>query len=177
MKDVMVDLETFSSRSNAVIVAVGAVEIDLDAGLLGRRFYDLVDAQSCMDAGLHISGDTLMWWLQQSDAARNALNEKTRYPLGHTLKVFADWFPSGARLWGNGATFDNVVLANAYDAIGMKRPWDFRSDRCYRTLKNLHPEVPFANDGTAHNALHDAVAQANHLIAIWRDWYMVKEAA
>jgi exodeoxyribonuclease VIII len=44
--------------------------------------------------------------------------------------------------------------------------WEFWKDRCYRTIKNCYPDVPFDRRGTHHNALDDARSQALHLIAI-----------
>jgi len=76
------------------------------------------------------------------------------------------WFPAGATLWGNGSTFDNVILSNAYRAIGVKQPWDFWNDRCYRTLKSLYPHVKLERSGVAHNALDDAKSQAMHAVRI-----------
>ncbi len=69
-------------------------------------------------------------------------------------------------MWGNGSDFDNTLLEEAYRATGIKPPWRFTGNRCYRTVKNLFPDVWVDPVGTAHNALDDATYQANHLIAI-----------
>jgi hypothetical protein len=163
MKHVMVDLETLGNGSNAVIIAIGAVEFDLNG--LGREFYMTVDPQSCVDAGLKMDVSTVMWWLQQSTEARAAF-KKPGVPLEIALSEFASWYPAGAALWGNGATFDNVILGNAYRALNGKQPWEFWNDRCYRTLKNLHPHIKMDRSGTYHNALDDAKSQALHAARI-----------
>ncbi|MHB0978446.1 MAG: 3'-5' exoribonuclease domain-containing protein [Minisyncoccota bacterium] len=54
----------------------------------------------------------------------------------------------------------------AYHALDMKQPWKFWNNRCYRTLKNMFPEVPFVRIGIAHDALDDAKSQAEHAVAI-----------
>jgi exodeoxyribonuclease VIII len=159
----MVDLETLGSGSNSVIIALGAVEFD-DTGL-GRTFYMNIDPQSCVDAGLKMDASTVMWWMQQSDEARAAF-EKPGAPLELVLGEFSSWYPSGAALWGNGATFDNVILANAYRALGGKQPWAYWNDRCYRTLKSLYPHVKMERSGTYHNALDDAKSQALHALKL-----------
>lgn len=158
---VMVDLETLGNGSNAVILSIGAVEFDPDTDTLGREFYVLVDPQSCVDAGLQVDVGTVVWWMKQSDQARSAFNRKG-YPLDEALAHFTDWYPAGAPLWGNGATFDNVIMTNAYKACGMDQPWKFWDDRCYRTLKNLLPNITLDRKGTHHNALDDAKTQAVH---------------
>jgi len=163
---VMVDLETLGNGSNAVVVAIGAVQFN--AGGVGSVFSVLVDPQSCVASGLQMDVSTVMWWMKQSDAARAALQGKGLL-LGDALEQFSSWFPKEGCLWGNGATFDNVILSNAYRAVGQKTPWPYWGDRCYRTVKNLYPEIKApVFQGTAHNALDDAAHQARHLIAIAR---------
>jgi exodeoxyribonuclease VIII len=162
MKNVMVDLETLGAGNNAVIIAIGAVEFCKDAGI-GRTFYELIDPQSCVEQGLKMDVDTVMWWMRQSDSARAAFDRPSRH-LNAVLLDFATWFPEGAALWGNGATFDNVILSSAYKSAQINRPWGRWDDRCYRTLKNLRPNIKLARSGTHHNALDDARTQALHAI-------------
>ena len=165
MENVMVDLETLGTSSNSVILSIGAVEFDKTG--LGREFYVVVDPQSCVDAGLKIDVPTVLWWMKQSDEAREAFDQPDRVSLECALARFGGWFPHNATLWGNGAAFDNVVLANAYLAVGTQRPWYYHTDRCYRTLKNLRPDIGGpALEGVAHNALFDAKWQALHAVAL-----------
>ena len=71
-------------------------------------------------------------------------------------------------VWGNGATFDNVIIANAYKAVSLDKPWAYRSDRCYRTMINTFQDVRKPDmQGTVHNALDDAKLQAKHLCMIF----------
>lgn len=172
--DVMVDLETLSTRSNAVIISIGAYEFDLKTGELGRKFYVLVDPQSCVDKGMVIDVSTIMWWMDQNDEARAEFKKK-HYPLLDCLQAFYEWYPKGAQFWGNGATFDNTILANAYKACGIKQPWLYAGDRCYRTLRALYPNIEAdATNGTKHNALADAKYQALHALKIYREAGLVK---
>ena len=69
-------------------------------------------------------------------------------------------------VWGNGASFDNVILSESYYRAAILRPWPFWKDRCYRTIKTIYPDVELVRSGTHHNALDDARTQAEHLIAI-----------
>ena len=172
--DVMVDLETMSTSHDAAIVAIGAVAFNVSTGkMCDTDFYCTVDLQSSIDTGGKVDGATVMWWLKQGDEARAALANSPRSLATALLgfNVFVNQFTVGrekARVWGNGATFDNVVLASAYRRCGLELPWSFRNDRCYRTMKALRPSVTVENVGVAHNALHDALYQASHLIAIWK---------
>lgn len=165
MNNVMVDLETLGNGSNSAIIALGAVEFDPTTGELGREFYENIDAQSCVDFGLQMDVSTVMWWMQQSDEARAAF-KKGGVSLPVVLAQFEGWLPHDAVVWGNGASFDNVILSNAYRKTHGEQPWKFWNDRCYRTLKTLRPDIPFIRGGTHHNALDDAKTQAVHAIAI-----------
>lgn len=163
MKNIMVDLETLGKGSDAVIIAIGAVEFD-ETGL-GGTFYTNVDPQSCVDIGMKMDVSTVMWWMQQSDAARSAFKDRGVH-VGQALRDFSEYIEAtagkDAEVWGNGATFDNVILSNAYQLTKQVKPWQYWADRCYRTLKNLYPGIGYEHVGTAHNAKDDAVKQAIH---------------
>ena len=163
MKNVMVDLETLGNGYSAAIISIGAVEFD-ETGL-GREFYMPVDAQSSVELGLTIDASTVMWWMQQDVKAKAAFKDNGE-PIQAALEVFANWYPKDACFWGNGATFDNVIMANAYKLAKIKQPWKYCLDRCYRTLKNLYPDVTQERVGTHHNALDDAKYQALHAVKI-----------
>lgn len=162
---VMLDLETLGTTPGSVILSIGAVRFG-GGEIIGRSFYERVDPQSCVDAGMTIDVATVQWWLCQSDEARRELT-LPGLPLTNVLRRFADWLADeDAEVWGNGAASDNVWLADAYRRTGIPTPWSFRNDRCYRTIKSLHPDVPMVQVGDHHNALDDAVSQANHLMRI-----------
>ena len=167
-KEVMVDLETMAATNNASIVSIGAVMIDTEQLNTVSDFYITVDLESCAPYGFDVEASTVLWWLQQSEHARMQLTGDKRFPIDEALKQFAVW--CGNRpVWGNGATFDNVILRNAYRRVGQKCPWHYRNDRCYRTMKELFPEasVPPPNE-KKHDALADAHWQAQHLINIYK---------
>lgn len=166
--DVMVDLETLGNGSDAVIVSIGAVEFDHRAPAVGREFYAVIDPHTCLEAGLRMDASTVTWWMSQSDSARAVFAATNKIPLRDALAAFSAWLPQNSCVWGNGASFDNAILSNAYRACGMTQPWKFWDDRCYRTLKNLRPDVPFERVGTHHNALSDALSQAHHAVDILR---------
>jgi DNA polymerase III epsilon subunit-like protein len=162
--NVMLDLETYSTRANAAIASIGAVKWEDDQ--IVDTFYCTIDPKSCKAAGLHFDKETLLWWSKQSKEARDALL-KDNLDLEEALTNFEAWFGSKSLpTWGNGAGFDNVILENAYFALDRKRPWLPWDDRCYRTMKNI-VNVPIdKREGTYHNALDDALTQTKHLIKI-----------
>ncbi len=169
--NVMLDIETMGNNSNSAIVAIGAVKFGEE---VTGKFYSTVSLESSLEAGLQIDADTVMWLMQQGVEARSALSKDT-VPLLYALDKFNAWICNTVGregvVWGNGATFDNVILSNAYRALGLKRPWHYTADMCYRTLKNLHPEIKLVRQGTFHKADDDAESQANHLIKILKEKY------
>jgi inhibitor of KinA sporulation pathway (predicted exonuclease) len=66
-------------------------------------------------------------------------------------------------IWGNGANFDNPLLACAYEAVDVKPYYKFWNERCYRTVKNQYPDIKLERTGTYHNALDDARSQAEQI--------------
>jgi exodeoxyribonuclease VIII len=164
---VMVDLETMSTNSNAAIVSIGAVKFD-PYGKIGEldenQFFCTIDLTSCIDAGMHVSGQTIKWWLEQEKEAQKSLNNDPHWPIEKALGEFWVWF-GGVSLptWGNGADFDCVVLHNAYERLHGSSPCKYHDRRCFRTMKALFPNVEYARPVLAHHALSDATAQAVHL--------------
>ena len=169
MRHMMVDLETLGKGPRAAIVQIGAVEFG--TGGIGREFSACIDVESAARAGLEMDPSTVLWWLRQSDAARAAVFDGARQTLSEALDGFRKFFAEcGAEfLWGNGATFDNVILTSAYEAIGQCAPQHFRDDRDMRTFKHMmaalgiDPQVE--RTGTAHDGLSDARNQARWMSA------------
>jgi len=161
----MLDLETLGTSPGSVIVAIGAVKFG--EGKIISEFYERVNAESCAKLGLKIDAATVMWWMGQNDEARKEIT-KPGGELADVLSDFYSWVfgPDVVEMWGNGANFDNVLLSDAFAAAKIPRPWKYSNDRCYRTVKNLHPEVQMDRNGTHHNALDDARSQAMHLMEI-----------
>jgi exodeoxyribonuclease VIII len=175
--NVMLDLETFGNGSNAVIVSIGAVGFD-ENGVSESMFYRNVSAESCVRAGMQMDASTVNWWLMQGDDARKALRLPEPLSLHGALEQLSQWFAQnmsfGACVWGNGATFDNVIIANAYRAVDLERPWPYNKDRCYRTLKALVPFIKHERTGIHHNALHDAKHQAEHAVKLLKALEVLK---
>jgi hypothetical protein len=169
MQNIMIDIESLGTSSNALILSIGAVEFD-ETGL-GQEFHVHIDPDTCVAAGLVIDPRTVMWWMEQSDAARKALLTGKKIPLLKALvqlKEAFDW--KGKKVWCNGASFDFPILDNAYRAMGGEAPWEYWNALDYRTVKKIVPQdvlkASVEQAGTAHDALADAKAQALTLIQL-----------
>ena len=170
MSDIMIDLETMGKNKNAPITQIGAVAFDREHGTILRRLHLFVALQSSVDHGAKMDVSTVLWWMEQSEEARAGF-KMPALPLPNALLELSRWMTlcgdvDERNVWGNGATFDNVILLSAYQTCGLFVPWEFWGDRCYRTLKAENSDVPFVRVGVFHHAADDAESQARHVIAI-----------
>ena len=183
---IMLDLETLSSQRDAMIVSIGAVRFDLDNFTVAERgsddeFYMIVNLEEKEGYSLRIDTATVKWWMQQDERARavfkeqgdkltTVLSEFNRFVRNNNLPHEA---AENTLIWGNGATFDNVILRHAYEACGMAYPVGYRNDMCYRTVRKMFAHLNiYTPDGPAgvilHNALDDARNQAAKLVRIFQ---------
>jgi exodeoxyribonuclease VIII len=181
MYNIMVDLETLDTSHSAVVLSIGAVAFDPETGTLGEQLYlEMTEDASFQQKvlGRTISADTVMWWMNQNLQAKQvffdytgAQDKNPRVRTYTALEKFSDFVVkhNAPYIWGNGADFDNIILGNLYEAAKMTRPWSYSRNRCFRTLKNLGVGPrKYTRYGTHHNALDDAVTQAEHALLIFK---------
>lgn len=176
---IMLDLETFGRRPGCPVLTIGAVEFS-PAGL-GEEFYIGLDDKDQEAAGLAPDPETVAWWDGQSSAAKEAINLRTKTETGAALREFLAWAwalgpKKELRIWGNGADFDQPILAAVLDKFQVAQPWEFWNSRCYRTLKSMRSDIKFVKPLTPHHALEDAKAQAKHAVALLNEldlWHSV----
>lgn len=173
MKQIMVDLETLSTDVNCVILSIGAVVFDPLVPIvhMDQTFYRAIDIQSCIDAGMTIRAATLEWWMVQSKEARAVFELPEKTHIRRALMDYAVWarVQEVVAVWSNGSDFDNAIIANAYTRFGLNKPYPFTAHRCVRTISRMFP-YPYNPPEIAHNALSDAIAQADRLIAIGKQY-------
>ncbi|EKW1652630.1 TPA: 3'-5' exoribonuclease domain-containing protein [Citrobacter freundii] len=177
----MVDLETMGSGPDAPIVSIGAVYFDPSTGNTGAEFYQVVSLESSMSFGMKPDASTIQWWLKQSSEARSAILVDEALGLRETLELLADFIAENAangshtvQLWGNGCSFDNVILRRAYALTETPFSVPFWNDRDVRTMVELgksvgiNPRYDIPFEGDMHNALSDARHQVKYVSAIWQ---------
>lgn len=170
MKHIMLDIETMGSGSNSAIVSIGAVKFDLDSGDTGEFFHKKVCLNSSVKAGGVINPNTVSWWLKQHKDAQLKLITGELVDIETSLRDFADFCKGDYEIWGNSARFDCGILSDAYNNLDMKIPWDFRKERCLRTLVSFSPDIKenFIFKGTAHDALDDCYNQIEYACLTWQ---------
>lgn len=167
--DVMLDLETMGLGTNAPILAIGAVAFSQFGDGIEDTFHQGISLEDSMTNGRQPTASTILWWLQQSDAAREQVRQKggCGARLAGVLAAFDAWMkslPGTPYVWGNGANFDIAILEQAYLDAGMRTPWGYRNVRCFRTvMSEFGIETDWVKPVVAHDALADAEAQARTL--------------
>ncbi|MDM2862948.1 3'-5' exoribonuclease [Citrobacter sp. Cpo073] len=177
----MVDMETMGNSPDAPIVSIGAVFFDPSTGNTGAEFYQVVSLESSMSFGMKPDASTIQWWLKQSSETRSAILVDEAMGLLETLELLADFIAENAangshtvQLWGNGCSFDNVILRRAYVLTDTPFTVPFWNDRDVRTMVELgkfvgiNPRFDIPFEGDMHNALSDARHQVKYVSAIWQ---------
>ncbi|TKU48940.1 exonuclease [Citrobacter sp. wls712] len=177
----MVDMETMGNSPDAPIVSIGAVFFDPSTGNTGAEFYRVVSLESSMSFGMKPDASTIQWWLKQSSEARSAILVDEAMGLLETLELLADFIAENAangshtvQMWGNGCSFDNVILRRAYALTDTPFAVPFWNDRDVRTMVELgksvgiNPRYDIPFEGDMHNALSEARHQVKYVSAIWQ---------
>ena len=129
--NLMIDLETLGKTPDAQIISIAAVEFNKYTGEVGDQFTYWIDSSDWGKNGRVIDGETVAWWLEQSEGARNALKcpycnchgslidglcELEKFYNEHNNPYSWGNDAHGDKLvvWGNGATFDISMLENSY---------------------------------------------------------------
>ena len=147
MNNLMIDLETMGKNKDAPIVSIGAVFFTPETGDIGQEFYTVVSLDSAMKQGATPDGDTILWWLKQSSEARAAICIDDTLSISDALSELSHFINQHAdntkylKVWGNGATFDNVILRGAYERAGQICPWAYWNDHDVRTIVTLGSSI------------------------------------
>lgn len=162
---VMVDLETLSTRVDAVVLSIGAVAFDLLDRGTAEGLELRLDPQSQIGVGRRVDWATVHWWMGQERAAQEALAAPgAGLWMADALDLLDRYFArvDGTHVWGNGPHFDVSILEHMYASLGRKAPWAYNRVCCVRTVRLFTPGADSLRPepAVAHNALADATAQA-----------------
>lgn len=170
MSDVMIDLETLGTKNDCVVVSIGACKFNPEKQKIESTFYMIFEMQDQLDRGRVIQADTLKWWFRQENAAQKVFHDQAKNPT-MILNTFATWLKTVSpnskelKVWGNGSTFDISIMEHMYNQYNIKCPWPYNGVMDLRTFRRFmanNDKVP--NLGTKHNALDDAIAQAEFVM-------------
>jgi hypothetical protein len=175
MNDLMIDLETLSTAPDAAMLSIGACFFDIETGVIGDTFHQHIELIDSPRFG-HISVETVKWWLNQPKPAQEAVTKpKNVMPLDQVLLSLHAYITKTCTMykvkpWGNGSSFDLVILRNAFNRHRMTNIWQYWNERDTRTLTDIVERVTGINAaktaqfrGLKHDALADAMHQAKYV--------------
>lgn len=172
LTDIMIDLETLATSTDAAILTIGAVKFDPFGDDINEpemtSFYLRVDLDSCDELGLAVSDDTLAWWANQDPLAKDeAFGEENRIHIREAFDQLYKFCWGAKRVWSNGAAFDVPICEHVFRKLNKAIPWSFWSVRDVRTAFDLgiNPNRPPV---TKHHALEDAWNQAVGIQNVYR---------
>lgn len=163
-KHCMIDTETLGSNPNSPIVQIGAVFFTTE-GIQTQSLFT-IDFDDAMEYG-SADGSTIKWWLSQPKAAQEGLFKNPIAAKVAVERLSKLLEAQNANFYWSHATFDFPILTSWFRALNVKYPLPYK--RCYdlRTLEYLAGPMEWAErKGVHHNALDDAVYQAEHAIKL-----------
>ena len=164
MKEAMIDIETLSTKPNALILTIGIIRFDRFKDSIeiqdSDKLYYRIDRESCEKLNMDIDSSTVEWWSKQTEETKNeALYGDDRVDISFALKKISIFLRDCTHIWSNSPNFDCIILENAYRKCNLKIPWNFWQLRDCRTLYDL-ANIKLSNETVVkHNALDDCYNQ------------------
>lgn len=157
--DLMVDIETLSTRPNAAIISIAAVPFNKDTGQYSaEQFYEEIGGD-LYPTTFHINPKTIAWWDKQpvprptgTEHPEGSLNRFRNYLLKH----------HPIYIWANSPSFDLIILKEAFSNYQIEWPHEFWNERDVRTLRALSNIPKFK---PTHNAIQDCLLQIHVVCA------------
>jgi DNA polymerase III epsilon subunit-like protein len=165
--NIMFDLETLGTDPGAAIIQLAAVPFDDDGYVSGGAFFATIDLQSCLDAGLTVTADTLDWW-----ATRGGFRSPQRgMPIQDALLQFEEWTgrQESGEVWAHGAAFDASVLQSAYRRVLRRNaPWAYHRTLDLRTLLHVAGKEYCTRAAVRSGQDHNALDDCHNQIRLWK---------
>ena len=157
----MVDLETLSTDTSAVIVTIAAVKFNFDSDEI-ETFTVNLDPKSSLKYGMTISQDTLDWWKKQDKAAVDAW-KLNPVPVDAALDSFNGFIGDASKtnMWAQGIDLDFPVLRYSLKKTGKPIKWNYWNQcdsRTIFTVANFNTKKA-TRVGQYHNAIDDCRTQ------------------
>ena len=159
--NIMIDIETLSTKTNASILTIGAIRFDRNSFKVKDQFYKRITKESNEHFNRHFDDQTMSWWTKQSDQAQKEIFEnKNRINLSTALQELSIFCRGASKIWANGVCFDIIILQSAYEACDLDTPWRFWIIRDVRTVYDLGRMnlTVFKRQNNLLNNCHNALA-------------------
>lgn len=185
--DIMVDLETASTKENATILSWAMVPFDRENKRYGfDYFYKLVNMTSCFMAGMDVDKGTQQWWQAQSPEARAAVMKTEGESILSVTRAAYCWLSALAEkydlyMWCRGIDFDLPKIEWCFRQFVEKSPTDKDFPYKYSHKMDVRTVLKFMDvdqsqfqfEGTKHQSVDDC----NHDIKMIQHAYQVKNSS
>ena len=189
MYEMMIDLETLDTRPSAVVLSIGAVVFNTEmshpmSGAEGElkavivdRFMRVLDIQEQIYRQRTVSQDTLLWWQNQSIAAKAEAFNSVRHPVIQVLNEFQDfagsnWAPDGKHInafWASPVAFDLPIWEDLARTFNKDVPWKYNQRYDVRTVVREAglsvKDHEYTSPGIPHTPVYDCEWQIDLLTA------------
>lgn len=163
---VVLDIETYGTTSNAAIASIGALDFYISGELkVESTFYKNINQSRNKELGREFNPRTIEWWKTQPIEVQKALMVDQRQ-LDEVITELCEWIHPKSIVWVQGADFDIPIIRSTMQQLGYDDfPIKFYNLRDSRTLfKTFGYEAKdFRNSDSQHNALSDCMDQARLL--------------
>ena len=162
--NIMVDLETASTKENAAILSWAMVAFHSDGMECEEKpFYKAVNLTSCFMAGMDIERGTQDWWQQQTPEARSAIMKAEGENILPVTRAAYCWLSALAEkydlyMWCRGIDFDLPKIEWCFRKfLEQDAPYKYSHKMDVRTVLKFMQidQSGFPFDGTKHHALDD----------------------
>lgn len=172
MTDVMIDLETLAVSVDACIVQVGAVYFDRYTGERGDIYKANVDVASGVTSGAKLDPDTVLWWIGQSAESRASILAEPKIEFGQAMTELNLFLSKAHHIWSH-ATFDFVIVMQAFKRLKLKPLFSYKRARDIRTLMDLagkNGSIKARHQGVPHDALDDCYHQIDYCVEAFKEF-------
>lgn len=183
--DIIVDLETLGTDVDSTVIQIAAAEFDITTGeLVGDSFESCLDLAYCQD--IKVSGSTLSFWLKDKhnqQTLQEILVNGKYCSESQMWNAFYSWLIKKSiecngelKLWGNGISFDNMIIRHHLGKERYSQAVKFWNERDARTLVDMYcrkaniSDRDFKNsipNENKHDAMSDIIWEAKFLSAAY----------
>ena len=171
MNNVMIDIETLSTKPNAKILSIAAIRFDPNLPIHdinyyfenNLTFYKKINLNSLNIGKWDVDQNTLNWWKKQKKEVYDEAFNGTRTNITQILLELKTFINYDDIIWANSPSFDCVILKNTFNTFNQQIPWHWWNQRDLRTalhLAKINSKKEQENiNFIQHNPLHDCFFQ------------------
>lgn len=145
-KNLMVELETLSTKHNAIVLQCSMALFDKETGKISKTFSVNIDPSSQVPR--IYDKNTLDWWKSQPESLLKQVYKGGK-PFKEAVKEIHSFITSNTdkktvRVWTCSLSFTIPILRSCFETLGLEQPWKYWNERDCRTLFqefDIHPDM------------------------------------